>query len=318
MSSRTFSQDEISALIDYVLESRDPATVGLRKILKKGESGQTFACRPLDFEEFHIEGRRKPALSEQEQRLLQLEKSVAELKSRLEKQKSESEEKARREFERGRSEGEAEGARKGKEEACRESEARIGELSEKTASFIEHFESSRRRIYAESHHTLLRLAFAVARKILDTELSTNRDIVLSTIRKALSYIADRDNLRVRVAEEDYEVVSRNEAFWKSVTDRLGDMRITADPRVDKGGCVIESNAGDVDARVGVQYDELRELVERVWDSVTSTAAHQDSSHSSSESAARNGGGGETGAVDGAETGEVGTDGAETTSPSPDR
>ncbi len=317
MSSRTFSHDEISALIDYVLESRDPATVGLRKILKKGESGQTFACRPLDFEEFHIEGRKKPALSEQEQRLLQLEKSVAELKSRLEKQKSESEEKARREFERGRSEGEAEGARKGKEEARREFDSRIGELSETTVSFIERFESSRRRIYAESHHTLLRLAFAVARKILDTELSTNDDIVLSTIRKAVSYIADRDNLRVRVAEEDYEVVSRNEAFWKSVTDRLGDMRITADPRVDKGGCVIESNAGDVDARVGVQYDELRELVERVWDSVTSTAAQEDSAASDPRIAARSSETAETGAVEGAETGEVETDGAETP-PSPDR
>jgi hypothetical protein len=61
MTAPALSPSDISALIEYLLKSRDPAAVGLRRIVKKRkEAHESFFLRPASFEEFGGEGKNDP------------------------------------------------------------------------------------------------------------------------------------------------------------------------------------------------------------------------------------------------------------------
>jgi len=262
----SLSSDDVTTLIDHLLKSKDPATVGLRKILKnKRDAAEDFPLHPLSFEEFDVPGKSKEAFSPDEKRILELEKQVSALEARLAKQQQNAgaaivaaQDKGRAE---GRSAGEAEGLKKAKAVF----DAQVKELQEKIASFLSAVETSKKQIYTSTHAILLKLCFELTKKIIRNECTVNPDVVLSVISKSLSYIADREKLVIRVAKDDMERVSSRKDFWLPIGERVEAITIESDDRIERGGCIIESNSGVADARLGVQIQELADFVEKVWE-----------------------------------------------------
>jgi flagellar assembly protein FliH len=267
----SLSSDDVSVLIDHLLKSKDPATIGLRKILKsKRDAAEDFPLHPLSFEEFHVPGATKGSFSDDERRILTLEKQVKELEARLAGQEKQAIAAVAEAYAKGTKEGHARGEEEGLKKAQAAFDSRVGELQNKIASFLAAIEGSKKRIYGDAHTVLLKLCFELTKKIINTECRTNPDIVLAVIKKSLSYIADREKLIVRVAKDDLETASSKKDFWLPVGDRVESIRIESDDRIEKGGCIIESNSGVADARLGVQIEELAAFVEKIWESVTAS------------------------------------------------
>ena len=44
----------------------------------------------------------------------------------------------------------------------------------------------------------------MVRKVISTEVTVNQNIILSVLKKALTYIGDRERLVVRVSPDDFE------------------------------------------------------------------------------------------------------------------
>ena len=130
-------------------------------------------------------------------------------------------------------------------------------------------ERSKKSIFANADTLLLAFCCEFAKKIIHNEVSVNPDIILPVLQKALSYIADRERLIIRVAKDDVETVSGRKDFWKPVGERLESIVIEPDERIEKGGCIVESNSGVADARLGVRFDELKDIVFKAWESMES-------------------------------------------------
>ena len=273
MDKSSLSSDDVSVLIDHLLKSKDPATVGLRKILKsKRDAAEDFPLHPLSFEEFHVPGEEKGQFSDDERRILTLEKQVKELEARLAGQQQQATAAVEAAHARGVKEGRARGEEDGLKKAQAGFDSQVRELQKKISSFLATIEESKKRIYSDAHTVLLKLCFELTKKIIDTECRVNPDVVLSVIKKSLSYIADREKLIVRVAKDDLETASSKKDFWLPIGDRVESIRIESDDRIEKGGCIIESNSGVADARLGVQIEELAAFVEKIWESVIASAS----------------------------------------------
>jgi flagellar assembly protein FliH len=271
MGSPNFSSGDISALIDHLLKSKDPATVGLRKILKnKKTEGEEYPLQPVKYEEFFVEGKSRAPLDNGERVAFEMQKQINELKAKVEKYERDVPEIERNAYEKGRQDGIAEGEAAASKKCEKEYDSRIDTIQKEIQSFLLSFENSRKDIYVNAHAILLEFCFELSRKVINTEVSSNPDVVLSVIKKALSYISDRDRIVLRICKDDVENVSGHRDFWLPIGDRLESITIEADSRIDRGGCIVESNSGSADARLGVQFDELHDLVTRMWESV---AAH---------------------------------------------
>lgn len=104
-------------------------------------------------------------------------------------------------------------------------------------------------IAARAEQDLVQLSLAMARKIVHREVQTDPDIVLSLARVALSRLHPRAVATVRLHPDDYLYAhSHRELLSTSCT-----VEILADPEIGRGGCIVRSEHGDVDARIEQQF-----------------------------------------------------------------
>ncbi|WP_130619373.1 FliH/SctL family protein [Dyella amyloliquefaciens] len=90
---------------------------------------------------------------------------------------------------------------------------------------------------------LARLAMTVARQVLAHELRTSPDLVVEAVRQAaLALPAAKGSLRVRLHAEDL-------ALLRSLDAAEEHWQLLADPNLQRGDCLLETDRSRLDARV---------------------------------------------------------------------
>lgn len=105
-------------------------------------------------------------------------------------------------------------------------------------------ERARRAMLDDAEATVRTLALAVARRLVAEELETHPERIRSIVREASERVRRASRVRVRVSPADCAALGPLDA------------EIVEDPSVERGGCVVESDLGDVDARLEVRLEAL--------------------------------------------------------------
>lgn len=115
----------------------------------------------------------------------------------------------------------------------------LGEINRRQAELY-------RRVEEES----VRLALAVARKIVFQELKIDPEIVVKVMRKAIEAVDDAHRLAVHMHPEDAALVRSLEEEGTLTLSAGGEkIRIEANDGISRGGCRIYSGAAELDATV---------------------------------------------------------------------
>jgi flagellar assembly protein FliH len=96
---------------------------------------------------------------------------------------------------------------------------------------------------------VMNLAFDVARQVLRSELSVNRESMLPGVREALDLAGSGPNPQLLLHPDDVEFVARH----LEGEIAAGNWRICADPRVDQGGCRVSTANGSIDATLALRW-----------------------------------------------------------------
>jgi len=95
-----------------------------------------------------------------------------------------------------------------------------------------------------------RTAVQLARQVVRHELATRPEIVAKVAQEAVGAIVlSARHLRVRVHPADQDLVA--DGAGEVLKSR--DARLVADPAIEPGGCIVESDLGQVDARIGTRW-----------------------------------------------------------------
>ena len=108
----------------------------------------------------------------------------------------------------------------------------------------------------EAETTVINLSVQIAKKIIASEISTNRDIIIQTIHKAINLISDRSQILLKLNETELESVKKKIPELKKEFDDVEKIVIETDVRIGKGGTIIETNSGIIDARIETQVEEI--------------------------------------------------------------
>lgn len=107
--------------------------------------------------------------------------------------------------------------------------------------------------YERSEQKLSELAVVIASQVVRQELDIRPEAVLPIVREALREIALADKVRIRINPFQAEVVREHELELLSLAPTVERLEITSDPSIE-GGCVIESDAGAIDARLRTKFE----------------------------------------------------------------
>jgi flagellar assembly protein FliH len=136
--------------------------------------------------------------------------------------------------------------------ACDQPADEIEPLRARLSEAIEEVVMLREQIAAYAEREMVQLAVEIARKIVRREVTVDREIVVSLARVALGRLHNRALASVHLHPDDYEYVLAHR-------DRLGtsnSVKLVEDPAVSRGGCLIETELGQVDARIEQQFSEI--------------------------------------------------------------
>jgi len=155
-------------------------------------------------------------------------------------------------LEQGRAEGRAEAAEELEKRlviARTESDERIGALMEGIAQQVRAFTAS-------LEHDAYAFALAVAERIVKREIQLDDEIVVRQVREALRRIVGVESFKVRVHPDDEVLIRSHRAALLALTDTTRDVVIEPDNTIERGGCILASASGNVDARIATQLRQV--------------------------------------------------------------
>jgi flagellar assembly protein FliH len=113
--------------------------------------------------------------------------------------------------------------------------------------------------YFES--TVVQLAMIIAEKIIKREIG-HKPITGDVMKESLRKIIGANNVKVKLNPADLAEL-QNEANIILNDSAFTKIKFEPDERIERGGCFIESEIGNVDARLSTQLAELKKNIEAV-------------------------------------------------------
>ena len=172
--------------------------------------------------------------------------------ARIQELERELESRPRQAYQRGYNEGQA--------AAIEQANKRLEPVLAKFAQSLQDLATVRKRYLLESEEDAVRLAIAVARKVLHRELSVDPEALLGIVKAAFERVDARDVHRIRVHPEDLPALQRHLAAV-GMPPRV---ELAPDTSLERGSVIVETIRGSLDASVSSQLKEIeRGLVDLV-------------------------------------------------------
>ncbi len=112
----------------------------------------------------------------------------------------------------------------------------------------------RASLYTQVEREVVRLAVEVAKKIVHREIQADPDIIQTLVRVALSHVAEKSAVTIHLSPTDYSYLLEQRSELSQTEGR--DISLLADKSIERGGCLIQTECGDVDARVEERFREV--------------------------------------------------------------
>ena len=127
------------------------------------------------------------------------------------------------------------------------------------------FEEEKVGILASLEPEIVKLAISIAEKIINTEVQMNPELVLNNIRACLEHIVHKDRVTVRLNPSDF----KNAVFFQAqLAEEWGgsnQLIFETDPAVGRGGAVLETDFGELDARIDQQLIQIENELKKVME-----------------------------------------------------
>ncbi len=133
-----------------------------------------------------------------------------------------------------------------------EVETQVNQMRLNFAETVEKISNLQAGIIAGSETQLVELAIEIAKKIVQREVSIDREIALTLVKVSLKRLNNRATAQVFLNPDDFSFVQSH----REKLDFHGSLEIIEDRSISVGGCLIQTETGDIDARIESQFDEI--------------------------------------------------------------
>ncbi|HCC36835.1 MAG TPA: flagellar assembly protein FliH [Treponema sp.] len=176
------------------------------------------------------------------------------------KKAKEIEEASRLSFQAERKEAEERGRTAGREAGFEEGKAEVQRLIERTQIVLERAQDKRAEILAETEQEIIDLVLLISRKVIKVISENQRNVVISNVVQALRKVKGRGNIIIRVNMTDVKLTTEHVKDFIQLLEGVKSIQVIEDSSVDPGGCIIETDFGEIDARISSQLAELENKI----------------------------------------------------------
>lgn len=148
----------------------------------------------------------------------------------------------------------------GREEGYKEGQAEVLRLIDRLGTIVSTAVDIRDEIIKSSEKLMTEMILMIAKKVIKDEIAERREVVINNIKESIKRVKDRDRIDIRVNFADLDMTTAHKDELIKMMESLKKVNIYEDSRVDRGGCIIETDIGAIDARISTQLDAIEEAI----------------------------------------------------------
>jgi flagellar assembly protein FliH len=154
------------------------------------------------------------------------------------------------------------GLEEGKSKGYQDAEAQFKSDFETTAKVLQHLEKDKARIIQQAENLLIELALKIVGKIVSEIPEIFPKLIKKTINNVLQYLSNEPIFTLYLNPEDLEDFTKLQNDFEKVLPGLEKLSIKKDARLVRGGCIIETENGKIDARIDTQINKITQALRK--------------------------------------------------------
>jgi len=157
-------------------------------------------------------------------------------------------------FNDGLDKGTNEGEKAGFEQAAKNLEPLLDSLRQGLLQV----KNLRQDTYQRIEKEVVDLALAIARKVICREIEVDKEVVVCVAREALTKVEDPGKIKIKMNPSDLQFINETQYQLSELIGNIDNVTLEAEDSIQSGGCVIETDLGEIDARIEKQLQAVEE------------------------------------------------------------
>ena len=158
------------------------------------------------------------------------------------------------------SEARNEGFEQGSQEGFEKGSAEVERLIERMHKILEAVMQRREEILQDTESQIVELVILMARKVIKILSENQKNVIMANTVAALRKVKTRGNVTLRVNIEDVKLTTAHADEFIQHVENVQGITVQEDSSVEKGGCIVETDFGAIDARISSQLTELENKI----------------------------------------------------------
>ena len=153
-----------------------------------------------------------------------------------------------------------EGFDQGSSEGYEKGKAEVERLIERMHKVLEAVMQRREEILQDTESQIVELVILMARKVIKILSENQKNVIMANTVAALRKVKTRGNVTLRVNIEDVKLTTAHADEFIQHVENVQGITVQEDSAVEKGGCIVETDFGAIDARISSQLTELENKI----------------------------------------------------------
>ncbi|MBR5866449.1 MAG: flagellar assembly protein FliH, partial [Spirochaetaceae bacterium] len=152
------------------------------------------------------------------------------------------------------------GFNEGRENGYREGTQEANRLVDRLHVILDRVMDKRQEILDGTEQQIVELVLLMTRKIVKIISENQKNVVMSNVLQALRKVKGRGDVTVRVNISDLKLTTEHTKDFLQSVENITNLTILEDSSIDRGGCIVETDFGAIDARISSQLSELEQKI----------------------------------------------------------
>jgi len=144
------------------------------------------------------------------------------------------------------------GVAAGETAASQRAQARLEPQLTALSAIVAELAGMRKKFRVEAEQSTVKLALAIARRVLHRELVMDPEALLGLVKAAFEKCDSRETHKLRLSPQDVELVREH----RGQLNLPPAVEVAADASLTRGSVIVETSRGELDASVDSQFVEI--------------------------------------------------------------
>lgn len=161
-------------------------------------------------------------------------------------------------YRKGFAEGKAQGLNEGQDTGLELGTQKIEPVISAIKEALIQLNAIREETYLQLEKEVVELALAIAQKVICREIATDKETVVCVAREALAKVDDAGKVKIKMNPTDLKFINETKYQLANLIPDVNNVTFEAEENIQSGGCIIETELGEIDARIEKQLQAVKE------------------------------------------------------------